>query len=62
MRAAAGSVYAGQIIGAGQKPVFASFPSSKSVFDMTKLLALAVEKAPALPLEMQDQAARMLLA
>jgi hypothetical protein len=29
---------------------------------MTKLLALAVEKAPALPLEMQDQAARMLLA
>jgi hypothetical protein len=41
---------------------FLPCPEKAYYFHMTKLLEQAVEKAPALPLEMQDQAARMLLA
>ena len=41
---------------------FLPWPRKAYSFHMTKLLEQAVEKVQALPLEMQDQAARMLLA
>jgi hypothetical protein len=52
-----------QNMGAEWRAILLPFPRRKAYyFYMNKLLEQAVEKVQALPLEMQDQAARILLA